>query len=70
MIFIEMKAREKGFRMNPGITYLPVLVVEIFKVEIGEIVSWLKILKKGHVGRHKGLKRVWIGFSHPKFPFL
>ena len=39
MIYIEMKSREKGFRMNPGITYFPVLVVEIFKVEIGEIVT-------------------------------
>ena len=51
-----MKSREKGFRMNPGITYFPVLVVEIFKVEIGEIVT--KNLKKGHVGRDKGLKSV------------
>ena len=39
MISIEMKAREKDFRMNPGITYFPVLVVEIFKLEIGEIVT-------------------------------
>ena len=36
---IEMKARKKGFRMNPGITYFPVLVVNIFKVETGEIVT-------------------------------
>ena len=28
---------EKGFRMNPGITYFPVL--EIFKVEIGKTVT-------------------------------
>ena len=39
IIFIEMKAREEGFRMNPGITYSPVLVVKIFKVEIAEIVT-------------------------------
>ena len=39
MISIRMKAREKGFRMNPGITYFPALVTEIFKVEIGEIVT-------------------------------
>ena len=39
MISIEMKPLEKGFRMNPGITYFPVLVVEIVKVEIGEIVT-------------------------------
>ena len=44
MITIEMKACEKSFRMNsfrmnPGITYFPVLVVEMFKVEIGEIVT-------------------------------
>ena len=39
MICIEMKAQEKGFRMNPGITYFPVLVVKVFKVEIGEIVT-------------------------------
>ena len=68
MISIEMKAREEGFRMNPVMTYFPVLVVELFKVEIGEIVT--KILAKGHVGRHKGLKSVWIGFFHLKFPCL
>ena len=34
-----MKAREKGFRMNSGVTYLAVLVVEIFKVEIRELVT-------------------------------
>ena len=68
MIFIEMKACEKGFRINPVITYFPVLVVELFKIEIGEIVT--KVLKKGHVGCHKGLKSVWIGFFHPKFPSL
>ena len=39
MISIEMKACKKGFRMNPGITYFPILVVEIFKVEIGEILT-------------------------------
>ena len=44
----------------------PVLVVEIFKVETGEIVT--KYFEKGHVGRHKRLKRIWIGFFHPKFP--
>ena len=46
MISIEMKAREKGFRMNPEITYFPVLVVKIFKVEIGEITTknfWKKV---------------------------
>ena len=68
MIAIEMKACEKSFRMTPGITYFPVLVVETFKVEIGEIVT--KIFKKGHVGCHKGLKRVWIDFFHPKYPSL
>ena len=36
MIFTEMKAPEKDYS---GITYFPVLVVEIFKVEIGEIVT-------------------------------
>ena len=30
---------EKGFRMNPGITYFPVLVVEMFKVKIGKTVT-------------------------------
>ena len=39
MIFIEMKALEKGFQINSGITYFPVLVVEIVKVEIGEIMN-------------------------------
>lgn len=39
MIFIEMKALEKGFQINSGITYFPVLVVEIVKVETGEIVN-------------------------------
>ena len=39
MISIEMKAREKGLRINPGKTYSPVLVVEIFKVKIGEILT-------------------------------
>ena len=34
-----MKAHAKVFRMNPGITYFPVLIVEIFKVEIGETVK-------------------------------
>ena len=34
-----MKALEKGFQMNSGITYFPILVVEIVKVEIGEIVN-------------------------------
>ena len=38
MISIEMKAREKSFRIKPG-TYFPVLVVEKLKVEIGEIVT-------------------------------
>ena len=32
MISIEMKAREKAFRMNLGITYFPILIVQIFKV--------------------------------------
>ena len=27
---------------------------------------WPKLLKKSHVGRRKGLKRVWIGSFHPK----
>ena len=44
MISIEMKALEKGFRINPGITYFPVLVVKIFKVKTGEIVP--KIFQK------------------------
>ena len=44
----------------------PVLVVEIFKIKTGEIVT--KNFEKGHVGRHKRLQRVWIGFFHPKFP--
>ena len=39
MISIEMKALEKSFQMNSGITYFPILVVEIVKVEIGEIVN-------------------------------
>ena len=39
MIYMEMKARKKGFRMNPGITDFPILVVEIFKVEIGDILN-------------------------------
>ena len=39
MISIEMKAREKGFRMNPRITFFLVLVVKIFTGEIGEIVT-------------------------------
>ena len=39
MISNEMQAREKGFRMNPGITYFHVLIVETFKAEIGEIVT-------------------------------
>ena len=34
-----MKSRERNFRMNPGVTYLPVLVVEIFKIEIREILT-------------------------------
>ena len=34
-----MKALEKGFQMNSGITYFAILVVEIVKVEIGEIVN-------------------------------
>ena len=51
--------------MNPGITYFP---VKIFKVETGEIMT--KNFEKGHVGHHKGFKRVWIGFFHPKFQTL
>ena len=51
MISTEMKAREKGFRMNPGITYFPVLVVEILKVEIGEI------LIKNFERRSRGLSQ-------------
>ena len=39
MISIKKKAREKGFRMNPGITYFSALVVKTFKVEIGETVA-------------------------------
>ena len=39
MMAIEMKAREKDFRMNTEITYFPFLVVEIFKFEIEEIVT-------------------------------
>ena len=39
MISTEMKSREKNFRMNPGVTYFPVLVVEIFKIEIREILT-------------------------------
>ena len=39
MISIEMKAHGKSFRMNPGITYFPVFVAAIFKVEMGEIMA-------------------------------
>ena len=34
-----MRVRKMDFRMNPWITYVPVLFVEIFKVEIGKIVT-------------------------------
>ena len=34
-----MKGREKGFQMNPVITYFPVFIIDILKVEIGEIVT-------------------------------
>ena len=68
MISIKKKAREKGFRINPGITYFSALVVKIFKVEIGETVA--QNFEKGHVGHHKGRERLWIDFFHPKFPSL
>ena len=62
-----MKVFEKSFRINPRITYFPVLLVEIFKVETGETET------KNFEKRSRGLSqrtRVWIGFFHPKFPSL
>ena len=39
MISIELEVREKDFRINPGITYFPVFVAEILKIDIGEMVT-------------------------------
>ena len=61
MIPIEMKACEKGFRMNPEITYFLVFVVEILKVKIGEVMTIN--FEKTSRGPSQRSKRVWVGFS-------
>ena len=60
MITIEMKACEKGFRMNPEIIYFPVFVVEILKVKIGEVMTIN--FEKTSRGPSQRSKRVWVGF--------
>ena len=66
MISIEMKARGKGFRMNPGITYFLVLVVKIFTVEIGKLVT--KNVEKRLCGLSQITSKSIDRLFNPEFP--